>query len=135
MDIVSCRLEAIKTISRPQILPLSVINARNNACTIGRANFHFGQDTIISRQHARFHITPTEHLHVCNLSSVNGILVNYFPVPYEQSALLNDGDEIVRRWFGSSVNRSAFRGPMGLLPGLIRGKSHLRQRNIAIESG
>ena len=33
---------------------------------------------------------------VCNLSKINGLLVNFTPVPLDQEVTLHDGDEIVR---------------------------------------
>jgi hypothetical protein len=94
MDIVSSHLEAVNASSQPQILQ---IQAREGA-EIGRPNFFNGNDTSISRRHAKFMITRPvndETLRVTNLSEVNGILVNFTPLPYRESIALITGDEIV----------------------------------------
>ena len=96
MEILSVRLTAVNPTSRPQILH---IPARpNQHHTIGRSNFSTGDDTIISRRHARFTInaeTTPERLLVNNLSLINGVLVNFTPVLPFQWQTLYDGDEIV----------------------------------------
>lgn len=99
MDIVHARLEAINPVSRPQTIPLNVLP--NNDSILGRSSFFDGEDTIISRRHARFSIvSPSgprqpEMLTVSNLSNVNGLLVNFEPLQPFQSRILYDGDEIV----------------------------------------
>jgi hypothetical protein len=113
MDIVSVRLAAINSTSRPQLLP---IPARpNQDHTIGRSNFSTGDDAIISRRHARFAINTEvgpERLVVTNLSLINGILVNFTPVLPFQSQTLYDGDEIVRRPCLAFIDCSVFLGLM-----------------------
>lgn len=99
MDIVDARLEAINPVSRPQTIPINV--QPNNDSVLGRANFFDGEDTIISRRHARFSIVSSsgagqpEELKVLNLSHVNGLLVNFEPLQPFQNRTLYDGDEIV----------------------------------------
>lgn len=97
MDIVQARLVAINPVSRPQIITLNTL--RNTDFVLGRANFFDGEDTIISRRHARFNVLPgsgsIEHLMVSNLSHVNGLLVNFEPLPPFDSTTVYDGDEIV----------------------------------------
>jgi hypothetical protein len=95
MEIVSTRLEAINEISRP--LTLTIATRPGEPSVLGRHHFFNGEDTIISRRHARFTISTsgTEQLQVTNLSGINGILVNFEPLPLNLTATLYDGDEIV----------------------------------------
>jgi hypothetical protein len=95
MEIVSTRLEAINRISRP--LSLTIETRPGEPSVIGRNNFFNGEDTIISRRHAKFTIFPSEpeQLRVTNLSQINGILVNFNPLPLNLTATLHHGDEIV----------------------------------------
>jgi FHA domain len=100
MEIVHCLLEAINPVSRPQSIPINVLP--NQDSVLGRANFFDGEDTIISRRHARFSILSglsagqqPDKLQVSNLSHVNGLLVNFEPLQPFQSCTLQNGDEIV----------------------------------------
>jgi hypothetical protein len=97
MDILSSRLEAINpTLTTPATL---LITAREGTeCIVGRPNFFDGNDTSISRQHARFQVSRqnlSEQLLLTNLSQVNGILANFVPVPHSHTITLTTGDEIV----------------------------------------
>ncbi len=104
MDILSVRLAAINPASRPQVLQITL--RPNEDHVIGRSNFSAGEDTIISRRHARFSINTesgAERIVVTNLSLINGILVNFTPVPHFQSRTLFNGDEIVSHLFGFTL--------------------------------
>ena len=95
MDILATRLEAIHRTARPQTLIIPTQPGED--FIIGRSNFHTGEDTIISRRHARFNVNSNgpEKLVVTNLSLINGILVNFTPLQPYQEETLYDGDEIV----------------------------------------
>ena len=97
MDIVQARLVAINPVSRPQTISLNALP--NTDFVLGRADFFDGEDTIISRRHARFTVHPgagsMERLMVSNLSHVNGLLVNLAPLLPFDSTTVYDGDEIV----------------------------------------
>src|SRR5947207_8175102 len=100
MEITSVRLIAINPTSRPQVLQITVQPSLDHI--IGRSNFSAGDDTIISRRHARFSINTdlhVERLFVTNLSLINGVLVNFTPVQHFESRTLFDGDEIVSHLF------------------------------------
>lgn len=98
MDIISARLLAKSPSSTPRIL--SITARPNEDFIVGRNTFSSGDDTIISRRHARFSIIAGSNQHerlvVCNLSKINGLLVNFTPLPLDQELTLHDGDEIVR---------------------------------------
>ena len=95
MDIISARLEAINPTSQPQSLLIPTRPGED--FIIGRSHFSNGQDTIISRRHAKFNINNVgpERLVVTNLSLINGILVNFTPLQPFEDETLYDGDEIV----------------------------------------
>ena len=95
MEILSARLVAKSPTARPQtlLIPLQL----NSEFIVGRAHFLNGDNTIISRRHARFRVVAgaRERLVVCNLSRINGMLVNFLPLPLDEDITLFDGDEIV----------------------------------------
>ena len=95
MEIVSTRLEAINRISRP--LSLTIATRPGEPSVLGRYDFFNEEDTIISRRHAKFTISTSEpeQLQVTNLSQINGILINFNPLPLNLTATLLHGDEIV----------------------------------------
>jgi len=98
MDILQIRLVAVNPASRPQVIPINALP--DSDFVLGRASFSDGEDTIISRRHARFTINPVpggqaEQLYVSNLSNVNGLLVNFEPLLPFDATLLCDRDEIV----------------------------------------
>jgi len=95
MEITSVRLLAKSPLANPRVL---IIPARfNEEFLLGRANFLTADNGIISRRHARFNIVGVERerLVVCNLSAINGLLVNFRPVALDQDVTLYNGDEIV----------------------------------------
>ena len=96
--ILSAQLVALNPISRPQTLLIEARQAGDDF-VVGRTHFFTGEDTIISRRHARFHITSQaggpEMLVVENLSMINGMLVNFRPVQPYQAITVYNGDEIV----------------------------------------
>lgn len=113
MEILSVRLIAINQTSRPQ--EFQIPSLPNQDYTLGRSNFSTGDDSIISRRHARFCITAEsgpEKLLVTNLSLINGVLVNFTPVVPFQWRILYDGDEIVRRSHLAFIDGSVFLGLM-----------------------
>ena len=98
MDIVQARLVSIHPATRPHRIILSALP--NTDTVLGRPDFFDGEDTIISRRHARFYILPgqagsMERLMVSNLSLVNGLLVNFEPLQQFESTAVSDGDIIV----------------------------------------
>jgi hypothetical protein len=98
MDILQIRLVAVNPASRPQVIPINALP--DSDFVLGRASFSDGEDTIISRRHARFTINTVpggqaEQLYVSNLSNVNGLLVNFEPLLPFDATLLCDRDEIV----------------------------------------
>ena len=104
MEITSVRLHALGPDARPQVIDIKATLGQTKI--IGRQDFNSGDDTVISRRHALFSVvTGTEVgrgeqvLVVQNLSLINGILVNFTPVPTYGSQALVDGDEIVSTLF------------------------------------
>jgi hypothetical protein len=97
-QVLSARLVALSPFSRPQIMPIQTREV-GDEFVVGRTNFFTGEDTIISRRHAKFKLTAhpggPEKIVVENLSMINGILVNFRPVPPYQAVTVYDGDEIV----------------------------------------
>src|SRR5271170_2192564 len=97
-QVMSARLVALSPFSRPQIMPIETREV-GDEFVVGRTNFFTGEDTIISRRHAKFKITShaggPEVLCVENLSMINGLLVNFRPVQPYQQVTVYDGDEIV----------------------------------------
>jgi hypothetical protein len=97
--LLSARLVALNPISRPQVLPIEA-RQLGDEFVVGRTNFFTGEDTIISRRHAKFKITShtggPEMLVVENLSMINGMLVNFRPIQPYQAVTIYDADEIVR---------------------------------------
>jgi pSer/pThr/pTyr-binding forkhead associated (FHA) protein len=109
MDIVQARLVAINAVSRPQVISIDALP--DSDFVLGRPNFFDGEDTIISRRHARFSINAplnTERLTVSNLSNVNGLLVNFEPLLPFATTTIYDGDEIVHPFLSTSVFLSIF---------------------------
>jgi len=96
--LLSTRLVALNPISRPQVLAIET-RQLGDEFVVGRTNFFTGEDTIISRRHAKFKITAhaggPEILVVENLSMINGMLVNFRPIQAYQAVTIYDGDEIV----------------------------------------
>jgi FHA domain len=95
---LSARLVALNPVTRPQIMPIET-REPDDEFVVGRTNFFRGEDTIISRRHAKFklvsHPGGYETIVVENLSMINGILLNFRPVPPYQPVTIYDGDEIV----------------------------------------
>jgi pSer/pThr/pTyr-binding forkhead associated (FHA) protein len=96
MSITSIHLHALLPESRPQVIDISL--RPGDERVLGRNDFSTGEDTVISRRHALFTIAPApggDVLGVQNLSLINGVLVNFVPVPPYGRERLRDGDEIV----------------------------------------
>jgi len=102
MEITSVRLYAISPDARPQVIDIRPTPGQTRI--IGRQDFNSGDDTVISRRHALFSILSAAEgvdqiLVVQNLSLINGILVNFWPVAAYTTHVLVDGDEIVSTLF------------------------------------
>jgi hypothetical protein len=116
MDILTARLEAIHPNTHPQIIQLPM--APGAMLTIGRR--HFGDDEVISRQHARFGITMNNPplLYISNLSATNGVLHNMTPLLTHRTYPLNNGDELVIHTSIARTDNSVLRVHTVLLSGL-----------------
>jgi pSer/pThr/pTyr-binding forkhead associated (FHA) protein len=96
MSITSIHLHALLPESRPQVIDINLKPGEERV--LGRNDFSTGEDTVISRRHALFAIDAGaggDVLGVQNLSLINGVLVNFVPVPPYGRQRLEDGDEIV----------------------------------------
>jgi pSer/pThr/pTyr-binding forkhead associated (FHA) protein len=100
MSITTIRLHALLPESRPQVIDINLRPGQERV--LGRNDFSTGEDTVISRRHALFTLTAGpggDVLGVQNLSLINGVLVNFVPVPPYGRQRLQDGDEIVSSHF------------------------------------